>query len=163
MDQDYDSIDMLLGLDLIERCRRVDQALAHWHELLPPDWQAIHVDHKPATMPEDPDLNFIMSWAAGEKICVYRDQWVLFHQSTFMIYRFFLQGFILGVGSRLLGCSIHDIAADKYIKTEPLYTTLTQAKQTLLGLVDRSCRSVYHVCLHRPPSLPPFTNKPNST
>jgi hypothetical protein len=145
MDEPYADTDMLQGFDLIARCRRVDQALSHWHEFLPPDWQPIYVDHKPTAVPEDDDLRTIMSWAAGERICIYRDQWVLFHQSTLMIYRYFLQAFILSVGARMLGCTVHDIANDEIDKREPLYSMLVQAKEAILGLLDRSCRSVYHV------------------
>jgi hypothetical protein len=145
MDEPYADTDMLQGFDLIARCRRVDQALSHWHEFLPPDWQPIYVDHKPIAIPEDDDLRTIMAWAAGERICIYRDQWMLFHQSTLMIYRYFLQAFILSVGARMLGCTVHDIANDDIDKREPLYSMLVQAKEAILGLLDRSCRSVYHV------------------
>lgn len=149
MDQPYDSSDIMQGLDIIERCRRVDQTLQHWLEMLPPDWQPIYVDHKPTSMPEDEDFNTIMAWAAGEKVTVYRDQWVLFHHSTCMIYRYFLQAFILGAGARLLGCTVQDIANDNIDRSEPLYSNLVQAKEAILGLLDRSCRSVYHVSVHR--------------
>lgn len=146
LEQDPSPLDVSWGTEIIEQCLTVDHDLSQFQQNLPSDWKALRMRvDKSRHVPDDPDLRVLVDWAQDEEILIYKDHWVLFHQSNCVMYRTMIQAFIMRVGARLLGCTIEDIASDDVISIEPLTSIVKQARDRLLEMLDTTCRSIHQV------------------
>jgi hypothetical protein len=128
--------------------------LEKWFKSLPKNWKHHEFQFEPFTVQsDDQNLHKLLQWPATGVVYAYADQWVLFHHSTMLIFRAFLNATVLRCGSWLLGLPVQQTPpTNGGLTIGLLQTPLAKARDNLLHIVDHACRSVHFVRLLESPS-----------